>query len=89
MKKQLSKWGAICRGYVSDVVYLTHRFILELLKALCPDERVRSELLDVIMEDISKGYKNAMSHVDFILTVERTLKPATQNHYFNENLQKE
>jgi hypothetical protein len=89
MKQQSTKWRDLCRGYVSDVVCLTHSYILELLKILCPDERVLSELLDLLMEDIIQGYKNALAQVDFILNVERSMKPATQNHYFNENLQNE
>lgn len=86
MKQQSTKWSSICRGYISDVVVLTHRYILEQLQILCPDERIRSELLDLLIEPILQGYRNAVAQVDFILNVERSMKPSTQNHYFNDTL---
>jgi hypothetical protein len=88
MKESSTKWRDICRGYVSDVIVLTHEYLLELLTILCPDERVLDQLLNLLTDKIMDGYKNALDQVDFILLVERSTKPATQNHYFNDSLQK-
>lgn len=88
MKQQTTKWQDICRGYVSDVISLTHWYIENMLRELCSDQRVIRGLWGLLTDKILTGYKNALNQVDFVLNVERSMKPTTQNHYFNENLQK-
>jgi hypothetical protein len=88
MKQQTTKWQDICRGYVGDVIHLTHLYIEGMLCELCSDERIIRGLQGLLTEKMLMGYKNALSQVDFILNVERSMKPTTQNHYFNETLQK-
>ena len=88
MKRQSSKWNALALGYINDVVTLTHGFIVNLLHEICPDKRVSSALLSLLMDGLVETYKRAIDHVHFILQVERTETPLTLNHYFNDNLEK-
>lgn len=85
---QSKKWDRLAVAYTSDVIRIVHEFASELLLALCPDPRVRSNLWTLIMDELLERYKRAMSHTDFILRVERKGTPLTTNHYFNDNLQK-
>lgn len=86
-KQQSAKWDDYALGYISDIISLVHDFLLELLAAVCPDNRVREGLLSVLMEPITDRYRKAINHVKFILEVERCGTLLTQNHYFNDNLQ--
>lgn len=88
MKAQTSKWEAICLGYISDVVVITHTYIVQALKHKCPDPRIRAELMSTMMDRIMEGYAKAIEQVKFVLHVERSKTPTTQNHYFNDILQK-
>jgi hypothetical protein len=86
-KQQSAKWDEYALGYISDIISLVHDFLLELLSAVCLDNRVREGLLSVLMEPITDRYRKAVDHVKFILEVERAGTPLTQNHYFNDSLQ--
>ncbi|KAL1647113.1 hypothetical protein SLS58_002884 [Diplodia intermedia] len=88
MKAQSSSWSGLAFGYTSDVVIITHVFIDTLLKSVCLDSNTYQNLKSTIMEHLMDRYQKALSQVKFVLTVERFGIPATQNHYFNENLQK-
>ncbi|CAG8949800.1 hypothetical protein HYFRA_00004123 [Hymenoscyphus fraxineus] len=88
MKRQSQKWDAIALGYVEDAVSRVHNLVTELVQYLCPDKRIRTGLQTALMEHLLARYKIAIAQVEFILQVERLDKPSTQNHYFNENLEK-
>jgi len=88
MKTQSSNWEPIAIGYIKDVIIMAHEFISDLLKLICPDQRVRDGLISALMDGLLAKYKGALDHVHFLLHVERTGTPATLNHYFNDNLQK-
>ncbi|OBT86907.1 hypothetical protein VE02_04368 [Pseudogymnoascus sp. 03VT05] len=88
MREQSKKWNGISLGYISDVVTITHNFVTELLRLTCPDERVRNGLTSILMDGLLERYKSAVGQVEFVLQVERSEKPATQNHYFNDTLEK-
>lgn len=88
MKTQSANWEPVALGYVKDVISMAHRFISDLLKLVCPDERVRKGLMSALMEQLSSKYKVAVDHVRFLLHVERMGTPTTLNHYFNDNLEK-
>jgi hypothetical protein len=75
-------------GYISDAVTIVHHFISELLRLICPDERIRSKLSGVLIDTLLKRYKKAVDQVIFILQVERYEVPATQNDYSSDNLEK-
>jgi len=85
---QSKKWDRLALAYISDVIRVVHSFATDLLLALCPDPRVRSNLWTLITDQLLERYERAISHTDFILRVERKGTPLTTNHYFNDNLQK-
>lgn len=88
MKHQSEKWNGLALGYMSDIVTFVHGFISDLLRLLCPDERIRASLLALLMDGLVERYKQAFDQIRFILRVERTGQPMTLNHYFNDNLEK-
>ena len=87
MKKQSVNWTGLALGYISDVVSLTHSFIIDLLERICSDRRGQIGLRSMLMDGLIDIYKRAFKHVQFILNVERTGTPRTLNHYFNDNLE--
>lgn len=87
MKKQSVKWKDLALGYISDVVVLVHRFIRRLLASLCADERVRENLLSILMDPLLEKYRIAIDEVQFLLRMEMRGTPMTENHYFNDSLQ--
>jgi len=88
MKTQSSKWEEIALAYISDVVSMAHTFILDLLRLVCPDARVRESIISILMDDLLAKYKAAFDSGRFLLRVERMGTPITLNHYFNDNLEK-
>ena len=88
MKEQARKWEDIALGYVADVIVLTHTFINDLLHQVCPTQRVRENILSLLMDQLCTKYKAAIEHVVFLLAVDLDGTPSTLNHYFNDNLQK-
>lgn len=88
MKQQSEHWTSITHGYIGDVVTMTHQFILKALEIACPDDRVRCNLMSVLMDKLLGRYRNAIDKVKFLLYVERSGTPMTLNHYLNSNLQK-
>ncbi len=87
-QEQSKKWDGLALAYISDVIRAVHSFLKDLLSALCPDVRVRSNLWASISDELLERYKKAISHTHFLLGVERNGTLLTTNHYFNDNLQK-
>lgn len=85
-KKQTLKWEDLSFGYTSDIVSTVHTYIRDLLKEICEEDRVRSTLLSVMMDQLIERYKRAMDQTRSILEVEHN--PMTYNHYFAQNLEK-
>lgn len=88
MKTQSTKWPSLALGYIGDAVVIVHTFIVRLLESVCLDRKVRERLLATILDDLIERYKMAIEQVRFLLNVERSGTHLTQNHYFNENLEK-
>ena len=88
MKRQSMKWKSLALGYIADIVTLAHTFVVDLLRVVCPVERVQIGLISLLTDPLVENYKSAISHVDFLLEIELEGTPATLNHYFNENLEK-
>lgn len=88
MKNQSANWKGLALGYISDIVTIAHGFITDLLRLVCPNERVREGLLSILMDELVDRYKQAFDQIKFILRVERAGMPMTLNHYFNDNLEK-
>jgi hypothetical protein len=87
MKKQSANWNGLALGYISDIVFLTHSFITDLLQLICSDKRVQIGLRSLLMDGLIDRYKKAFEHVQFVLKVERTGTPRTLSHFFNDNLE--
>jgi hypothetical protein len=88
MQAQSERWEKLAYGYVSDVIVYTHDFVVNLISAICPDERVRSGLVSFLTDRLTQKYERAIGQAKFILRVERSNTPLTMNHYFNDNLEK-
>ncbi|KAL9113935.1 MAG: hypothetical protein Q9227_002069 [Pyrenula ochraceoflavens] len=86
VKNQCSKWEMIAKGYISDVVSVTHKYILLLLRTVCPDDRVRDELFSVLLEKLLSKYEKAVKHVEFVIRVEAS-DPMTLNPHFGNTLE--
>jgi Dynamin central region/Dynamin family len=87
-QEQSKNWESLTMAYIGDIVFYAHDFICKVLAHICPDERVRSGLWSSLQELLVERYEKAITHVKFIIQVERLGTPLTTNHYFNENLQK-
>lgn len=87
MKAQSHNWDDLAKGYISDVVTMTHAFIKTLLNVVCPEPNALQQLESLLMDDLMVRYKKAVDQVSFIMVVERFGVPTTTNHYFNDNLE--
>jgi hypothetical protein len=88
LKRQSVKWRELALGYISDIITMVHAFVKDLLQHITPNENVRMGIESLLMDELTKKYQNAMSHVNFLLDVELEGTPATHNHYFNDTLEK-
>jgi hypothetical protein len=88
MKRQSMKWKSLALGYIADIGTMAHVFVIDLLRAVCPVERVRIGIMSLLTDHLVEKYKSAISHVNFLLEIELEGTPATLNHYFNDNLEK-
>jgi hypothetical protein len=88
LKDQAANWGCLAHGYVSDMIALVHNFIVEVLQQIAPSRRVSDGIKSLLLDDLTKMYRDAIDHTQFLLDIELNGTPATCNHYFNENLQK-
>ena len=88
MKRQSTKWKSLALGYIADIVTMTHNFVTDLLRVVCPIERVQVGVISLLSDHLLEKYRLAIAHVHFLLKIELDGTPATLNHYFNENLEK-
>lgn len=72
-------------GFIADVITLVHKFVSRALELACPEQKVRTRLLTVIMVDLLAKYLRVIEQVDFLLRIERTGRPNTLKH-LTENL---
>ncbi|KAI0159586.1 P-loop containing nucleoside triphosphate hydrolase protein [Xylariaceae sp. FL1272] len=88
-KEQSRRWGPITCSYMGQVIYHVHQFISVTIKHLCPDSKVRDELwYGYLLDELFKSYRQAISHAEFLIEIEREQMPYTLNQYFSEQLQK-
>lgn len=87
MRKQSSRWPALSTGFISDIIFVVHRFITTTLDSICNDRLIRDGLTRELTEGLMNRYSTAMRQVEFLLEIERGV-PMTMNHYFNDNLEK-
>lgn len=87
-EEQSEKWDELTFSHTSKAIVLVHEFIVQLLANLCPDEQLREQVWELLLVDRLRGaYERAMNHASFLLSVERSGRPTTFNHYFNSALQ--
>ncbi|EFR05207.1 interferon-induced GTP-binding protein Mx1 [Nannizzia gypsea CBS 118893] len=87
MKEQSKKWDLLALGYISDIMVMTHSYVLCLLEAICIDERIKSGLMSVLMDGLLERHSKARDQVVFLLSIERAGLPATLNEGFSLDLQ--
>ncbi|KAI1264409.1 dynamin GTPase [Xylariaceae sp. FL1019] len=88
MRAQAANWNDLAMGYISDMIAMVHTFLSRLLELIVPNERTRQGIMDLLIDDLRAKYQLALERTSFLLQVELAGKPATLNHYFNENLSK-
>lgn len=88
MKKQSSKWSSLAFGYISDIIMLVHRMVTDLLKEVTPDDNMRVAIESLLIGELRRRYREAISLTEFLIQVELEGNPATHNHYFNDTLEK-
>lgn len=88
MKRQSMKWRSLTQKYIVDIVTMSHSFVIDLLHVMCSVERVRIDIVFMLMNHLMKKYKSVISHVNFLLEIELAETSTTLNHYFNDNLKK-
>ncbi len=77
-------------AYVSKAIVLVHKYVRTLLGELCADEGVREQLWDLLLRDaLCERYQAAIDHARFLIKLERSEPPATLNHFFNSNVEKQ
>lgn len=86
MKRQSTKWRAISLGYISDAIAIVHQFIAIVLKSICADEQVHTNLLEHLMDELTAKYKDTLQHVHFLMSVEAAGVLRTEDRCFSENL---
>lgn len=87
MNKQSGKWTEFALGYVSDVIDIMHTFILKVLLFICPEEQIRDKLVNILVDELSKRYKEAMDQAQMILDVER-MNLMTLDNKFHKTLER-
>lgn len=60
---------------------MVQMFIESALASLCSDRDVRVALLNKMSDKLNTRYGMAMTNTKFLLQVERSNTPATQNHW--------
>jgi hypothetical protein len=87
LKEQAANWSHFAHGYISDMIALVHNFIVEVLQEIAPSRRVSDGIKSLLLDDLTRMYRDAIEHTQFLLDIELHGTPATYNHYFNKNLQ--
>ena len=87
-------WDHVCivsvtSDHLTSRVWLLHPLLRsDLLRVVCPIERVQLGVISLLSDHLLEKYRLAIAHVHFLLKNELDETPATLNHYFNDNLEK-
>jgi hypothetical protein len=68
--------------HVSNAILVVHHFIRDLVELCCPDDMVRRELWNHVLDEVIPRYRRAMEQARFLLSVERDGRPLTVNPEF-------
>ena len=88
MRQQSSKWEDLSLGYVSDMISITHAYLVQALECICFDQNVREELMSALSEELLRRYSLTLKDARDAVMKERDGTLMTLNHYFNDNLEK-
>jgi hypothetical protein len=89
LKDEAANWGYLAHGFISDIIALMHNFIVKVLQQIAPSRRVSDGIKSLLLDNLNKMYQDAIDHTQFLLNIKLNGTPATYNHYFNKNLQKQ
>ncbi|KLU91205.1 hypothetical protein MAPG_09727 [Magnaporthiopsis poae ATCC 64411] len=88
-QEQTKNWEPITKAYIQIAKALVQKFIQDAFTAVCPDENVRDEVSENILQDrLDMCFRQADKHAKRLLDIERKNRSFTLNHYFNETLSK-
>jgi hypothetical protein len=87
-QEQSKNWEGLAMSYIKLTISSVHRFCDILLKLLVGEERVKSTLWSLLMDELLPRYKKTVDHVKFILHTERSGTLLTTNQYFSSSLEK-
>ncbi|KAB5577759.1 interferon-induced GTP-binding protein Mx2 [Coniochaeta sp. 2T2.1] len=74
-KEQAMKWKQLVVRHISQVILKIHHFIVKVLEAIVPNEKVCNALWDEILFDkVCAGHMRAMSHALFLHRIECKLQ---------------
>lgn len=74
--------------YVTKVIATVRHFCNALLTRLCMEERVKTALWSLLVDELLERYRKLVEHIRFLLQTERSGNLLTTNHYFSETLDK-
>ncbi|KAI0381210.1 interferon-induced GTP-binding protein Mx2 [Hypomontagnella monticulosa] len=86
-EEQSENWEPLIHQHTSRAIALVHDYISQLLAKLCPDNHVKNQLWNMMLDDLCNAYRRAMAHADFLLKIERRGRITTVNKHFSANLQ--
>lgn len=87
-KAQSKNWEGLTLRHINRVILVVHRFIRDLLALVSPDERIRANILSLVIDSLCERYGNAVKHVKFCLDVERSGTLLSMDDRFQESLEK-
>lgn len=71
MDRQSAKWEHLALGYISDAICVIYTFIVKALERVCPDARVRRNMLFAVMDNLIERHRTAQGMVVHLLHIER------------------
>ncbi|KAI2626030.1 hypothetical protein GGS26DRAFT_592808 [Hypomontagnella submonticulosa] len=85
-RDQSQKWKRLTMVHVSNAILVVHDFIFQAIRATCPDDKVRSRLFQLLIDDFLDCSRCAINYAESILHNECGGKTNTCNPQFAELL---
>jgi len=88
-RDQTTHWAEIVNAHVRAIIVTVHTFIKDVLEAVVLDQRIREELWEAaLVTKLSEAYKAALDESDFLLRIERDMRPSTCSASYKEDARK-
>ncbi|KAI4271952.1 MAG: hypothetical protein L6R38_006737 [Xanthoria sp. 2 TBL-2021] len=84
---QSSRWYQIAKDHLNSVHKVIVGFVKSRLRHIIHDERIFSDLLEIIIASLQTSQKNAEEELNKLWQDEKQ-QPITYNHYYTDNVQK-